>query len=582
MKMREYQEQAILSVLDSGTKNNLIVLPTGAGKTPMVMELAKRRGRRTLMIAHRDELINQAAITATRVWPEASIGIIKGTLNEFYCDVVIASIQSLARRLQRINPDIFGTIITDEAHHARGKTYEKTYRHFGVLDKEEQKAVHVGITATPNRSDGQLLGEVYDRVAYEVSLLDLIPEYLCDLKIIERNSGISIDGVKMSAGDFNVKQLGIVLNTDYGNNFVIDFYLKHAATKLRTIAFCADIAHSEGLCRMFLERSISAAVLSSLTPLEVRRNTLERFRAGEIKVITNCGILTEGFDCPELDCIILARPTKSELLMMQQIGRVTRKADDKNEGLVLNIACTGKLAIASPAKLFDIGALDETKTLTELVKQEKENKEKKEREPAPDINVDEMSKKIDSIFDTRTADRYSKLNLGWISNPWFGWSLNFGGMGIIHISADKSDSDLFTVTHYMQKPTEQAVKPKTGQQTSIYYDAKSKQQQIVMETENKTIAKDIRDIELAFEIAEDYIMQDKMLNDNRAIVSKKARWRKDEASQKQIRFLRALARQEGKEWSNYIKSKKGKLTKAEASAAIAFLTLKRQDKMKKV
>ena len=576
MQMRDYQEQAIVSVLDSQIKNNLIVLPTGAGKTPMAMELARRRGKRTLMIAHRDELINQAAATASRIWPGASVGIVKGKSNEFYCDIVVASIQSLVRRLKRIGPSIFGTVITDEAHHALGNTYQKTYRHFGVLDNDEQKAVHIGITATPNRTDGNLLGEIYERVAYEVSLLDLIPEYLCDLKMIERNSGISIGGVKMSAGDFNVKQLGEVLNTEYGNNFIVDFYNTHAINKKRTIAFCADIAHSEGLCAKFLERGVSAAVLSSHTQLDERRMVLERFKRGEIKVITNCGILTEGFDCPELECIILARPTKSELLLMQQIGRVTRKAEGKESGLVLNIACTGKSVIATPAKLFDLEVLSEGKTLTQLVKK---NKERKEREDKPKIKVDEISNQIEHIFDTRTAERYSKLNLGWISNPWHGWSLNYGGMGIIHISADKNDSDLFTITHYMQQQSP-TTKP-TQKQSSIYYDASTKQKELHIESQNKIIAEDITDIEEAFGIAEDYIMKDPKLHSNKWIVSKKARWRRDEASPKQMRFLRALARQEGNEWSNYIKSKKGKLTKAEASAAIAFLTLKQKGRLKK-
>ena len=575
MQMRSYQEEAIVSVLESSVKNNLVVLPTGAGKTPMAIELARRREKRTLMIAHRDELINQAAETAKRVWPDAEVGIIKGKEHEPHCDVVVASVQSLARRLHKIPEYSFGTVITDEAHHARARSYEKAYEHFGVLNCDEQKAIHVGITATPNRTDGQLLGTIYQNVAYEVSLLDLIPEYLCDIRIIERNSGISIGGVKMSAGDFNCKQLGELLNTEYGNNFVIDFYLKHAYGRARTIAFCADIAHSEGLCKAFKDRGVSCEVLSSNTHLQERRAILEKFKTGEVEVITNCGILTEGFDCPELECIILARPTRSDLLMMQQIGRVTRKAPGKEEGIVLNIACTGKASIVSPAKLFDIDALSEVKPLTQLVKETQEERKKKAKQPRPKIKVDGIDEEIDSIFDTRTADRYSKMNLGWISNPWQGWSINFGGQGIIHISADKADINQFTVTHFIKSPAEKK-NPKEGVQTSIFYDGKTKQQQMIFTKENKIIAKDVRDIERAFEIAENYITTNKSLYDNRWIALKSARWRKDEASPKQMRYLRALARSEGKEWLNYIKSKKGKLTKAEASSAIEFLNLKRQ------
>ena len=596
MQMRKYQEAAINSVLDAPTKNNLVVLPTGGGKTPMVMELARRRQKRTLMIAHRDELIHQAAETAERIWEDASVGIVKGKSNEHYCDIVIASIQSLHRRLSKIDPNRFGTIITDEAHHSAALSYKKTYRHFGVLENSQQKAIHVGITATPNRSDGKLLGEIYDKVAYEITLLDLIPEYLCDIRVIERNSGISIGGVKMSAGDFNCKQLGEILNTEYGNNFVIDFYKSHAEYKGRTIAFCADIAHSVGLAEAFQQRGFPCAVISSLTPLEERRDVLKKFRSGEIKIITNCGILTEGFDCPELECIILARPTKSELLMMQQIGRVTRRSEGKSEGLVLNIACTGKLSIVSPAKLFDLAALNEKKTLTELVKETKEQREKKEKEEKEErvIPVDELADEIDNIFDTRTADRYSKLGLGWINNPWHGWSLNFGGMGIVHISA-QSKADIFRVTHFVKVPamvsaTPQKKNPKQlqssdiaryGKQTSIFTAGAIENTKSIMQTRNKIVAQDINGLEKAFEIAENYIEKTKILAKNRWIVSKDARWRNENASMKQMRFLRALARQESKKWSSYIKSKKGKLKKAEASAAIAFLTMLRDQKRSK-
>ena len=215
------------------------------------------------------------------------------------------------------------------------------------------KSVHIGVTATPNRTDKKLLGEVYDEVSYEKDILDFIPDYLSDLKIVRRESGIVLDGVKKSVNDLNCNDLSDCLNTEDGNKFVVDTWQEVASDRKSTLVFCADIAHTQGLAKEFRERGIQAWSIDSTMDMEYRRGVLAAFHAGKTQVLLNCGILTEGFDCPQIDCVLLVRPTRSELLLRQMIGRGTRLYPEKENCLILDIACvSNNWDLITPTKLF--------------------------------------------------------------------------------------------------------------------------------------------------------------------------------------------------------------------------------------
>ena len=387
IELRPYQHEcieAIETAEENGTNRQLVALPTGTGKTIIFTTAAKKRNGRTLILAHRDELIQQvsgspnfcsgAVDKLTMVWDNVNIGVVKAERNEIDKQVVVGSVQTISRenRLEQLPTD-FDFIVTDECHHGAAATYRRIYEYLGVMAEDDEElqtdTLHLGVTATPQRTDKIGLDKIFDKIVFHRTIGDFIPDYLCDLRcvqimthinaVVQPLSPLNIDGVETWAGDLRTEQLSALLNTANCNELIVEAWKEHALKRERamrllddafpcatalstgrlTLVFTTDVAHARDLCATFQAHDIKAAWVCGETPIDERRDILAKFAQGEIEVLTNCAVLTEGYDNPALDCIILARPTKSKLLFTQMIGRGTRTYPGKKDCLILDVSC---------------------------------------------------------------------------------------------------------------------------------------------------------------------------------------------------------------------------------------------------
>ena len=332
--------------MQSTMMRQLISLPTGTGKTIIFSELAKRLNIPTLILAHRDELIQQAKDKLLTVWPDANPGIIKAKQNETDHQITIASVQTLARKKRReqLRSDI-QLIITDEAHHAAANSYKNIYEQYNLLNKEDANGtLHVGFTATPMRNDKRGLASIYDHITYEGQFVDFVRDgYLCDLEFHGVESTLDLEGIKTTqlsgyGRDFQIGQLSNVVNTKEIRHNIISAYQAYAKDRKHTLGFAVDRDHAQALHASFLNAGIKSGYIDGETPSNERKQILYDFRNGYISVLWNILVLTEGFDCPVVDCILLARPSKSPSLLTQIIGRGTRPAPGKTNCMILDIA----------------------------------------------------------------------------------------------------------------------------------------------------------------------------------------------------------------------------------------------------
>lgn len=409
--LRPYQNDAsnalCAAFLDKGQNRLLIKKPTGTGKTVWFASLLKQprlqawletfnpRERRMLVIAHREELLDQAADKIRRANPSLIVDIEQGDRRASrYSDVVIASIQTLsAMKFRRLHTLIarmkFRIVIVDEAHHAAASSYRTSLVHLGFLPPADAKAncdhkfvdstnclkcgwtpgeaepdieaadfddvaemekaltswdqiapkdrLLIGVTATPNRTDAIGLGCVFQNIAYSYELKAAIDDkWLAPIKpwVIETSS--NLDQVKITAGDFNQKQLAETVNNPARNELAVAAWKEHADGR-STIAFTVDVAHAHALAEAFRSKGVPAEALSGETPREDRRAILRRYTEGTLEVVTNCMVLTEGTDLPRTSCILHAKPTKSATLYEQMTGRGLRIFPGKTECIVLDL-----------------------------------------------------------------------------------------------------------------------------------------------------------------------------------------------------------------------------------------------------
>ncbi|MBM4113678.1 MAG: DEAD/DEAH box helicase [Phycisphaerae bacterium] len=335
--LRDYQLAAVAAIeaaCQRGVRRQLLALPTGTGKTCTFVEVIRRRGGRALVLAHRDELIRQTVAAVERWAGDLTVGVVQGERDDLDAAVVVASVQTLARpaRLARLDGP-FRTVVVDEAHHAAAATYRRILDAVTTAD-----TLVLGATATPYRGDRSPLAELFDEVVYERDILSMIRAgYLCDLRGVRVQLAANFDALHTVAGDFKPGELESVLRAADAPTRIVEAYSAHAAGR-RALAFTPTVAFAHELARAFTTRGVRAEALDGDTRLEERRAMLRRFRDGETAVLANCAVLTEGFDEPRADCIIVARPTMSRTLYVQMIGRGTRKCAGKTDCLVLDVA----------------------------------------------------------------------------------------------------------------------------------------------------------------------------------------------------------------------------------------------------
>ena len=373
IEIRDYQEEIIQKVVSKAVKRPLVVLPTGTGKTYIFAEIIKRLGEPALILAHRDELITQAEEKLRNVYSTADIGVVKADLNEIYHDITIASVQTLARRkrLEALRPD-FGIIVTDEAHHAAAESYKRIYHRYGLLKKSPDEepmtiigsdAIHLGVTATPDRNDELGLGSIYDEIVYQGVFRDFVEAgWLCDLQFEGVISSLDLKGIKTTqlggyGNDFQVGSLSSAVNKQEIHDDIFSSYQKHAENRHHTLAFCVDREHAATLCSQFNNKGIPSAYIDGETPIKERHQILRAFRQREYKIIFNIMVFTEGFDFPEIDCILLARPSRSPSLLTQIIGRGTRPAPNKKNCLILDVAHSHRVIKNKYGEVIHAGSL---------------------------------------------------------------------------------------------------------------------------------------------------------------------------------------------------------------------------------
>lgn len=376
---RPYQTEAIeaLNVGWAASANNrlAVVLPTGAGKTVVFANLILEhlahlaaQGKRALVIAHREELLAQAAAKILAVTPSLRIGFVKAERNEHQdVDVVVASVQTLAVERRRKAIEDIGLIIVDECHHAAAPTYVDVLKHFGAWDGVPT----AGFTATMHREDGGL-ADVWDEVVFTLDILEMIEDgYLCDVRGKRVTiPGLNLDKVKTRNGDLQEGQLGQALDDAGAAEIVAEAYRQHAGDR-PGVVFAPTVATAQSIADAFNDIGIPAAAIWGDMPKEARQTALKWYETGEVQVLTNCMVLTEGFDAPWTSCVVIARPTKSPGLYCQMAGRALRLWEGKKEALILDVmGATTRHKLASIVSLTgrDVAAAeDDERSLREIV-----------------------------------------------------------------------------------------------------------------------------------------------------------------------------------------------------------------------
>lgn len=364
LELRPYQAEAIAAIASArarGVRRVLVVLPTGTGKTVILAQLPEALSleRRLLVLAHREELLDQAAAKIQAANPAMRVEIEQADRRAGpAARVVVASVQTIGRegsaRLAALAPADFEAVVVDEAHHAAATSYRRVLEHFGAF--APAGAFVLGVTATPERGDGTGLEGIFEEIVYERGLPEMIEAgFLSPLKAWRVGTSCDLAGVSSRCGDFAEGELAKAVNVASRNELAVGAYQAHAQGR-RAIAFTVDVAHARALAERFNAHRIAAAAVWGDMPADDRRATLRAFAAGELHVVTNCGVLVEGFDQPEVAAIIMARPTRSPLLYRQCVGRGTRLADGKTDCVIIDLADATRHELVGAASLYGLPA----------------------------------------------------------------------------------------------------------------------------------------------------------------------------------------------------------------------------------
>jgi len=325
--LRPYQKTAVDAVLgawQAGRMAPLLVMPTGTGKALVfakVAEAVRDLEGRVLVLAHREELVAQA-VEKIQTWTSLTVAVEMADQRAdglLATDVVVASVQSMARRLERYPRDAFAFVIIDEAHHAPADTYRR------VLDRFAGAKV-LGVTATPDRLDQQALGQVFDHTPFVYELRDAIEDrWLVPIKQRAVTATVDLSRVRTTAGDLNEGDLETVLIQESALHELAEPTVRFAGDR-PTLVFATTVAHAKALAEVIGRYAGARNVrwLDGTAGRDHRRDTLRAFRAREVQFLVNCLLFTEGFDEPGIGCVSVGRPTKSRALYVQMLGRGTR------------------------------------------------------------------------------------------------------------------------------------------------------------------------------------------------------------------------------------------------------------------
>jgi len=344
VELRDYQSAAVNAVLDHlrQYRSTAVAMPTGPGKTVVFCEIAKRLNRRTLILAHREELLAQAVAKLDHFGLPAIIEQAESRASLDH-QFVTGSVQSLQReRLRRFPTDHFGLIVIDECHHSPAQSYRNIINHFSG-------AQVLGVSATFQRLDELGFEGIFDSIAFEVNLKELVTAgWLCPIKARTLPIKIDLRKVRKVAGDYNQAQLAEAIGEELER--AADAVTEHVRDR-RTLAFLPSIAHAEVFANLCQDRGVNADFVTG--NCYDRERKVSAFASGETQLLTNCMLLAEGFDSPECDSIVMLRPTQSEGLYRQMVGRGTRIHPNKRNLLLLDFLwLTRNHDLCKPASLL--------------------------------------------------------------------------------------------------------------------------------------------------------------------------------------------------------------------------------------
>ena len=364
MILRPYQEVAVSDACNALDKhgNTLIVAPTGAGKTIMLSALVGKRhekGRRVLVIQHRDELVSQNKAKFEKVNPYITTSIVNGTVKHWDGEAVFSMVQTMSRDRNLRDRPMFDMVVVDEGHHAAAPTYMKVIN--AVLEDNDSAEI-VGFTATPNRGDGKGLRSVFNNCAHQIELATLIREgFLVRPKsfVIDLGVGEQLDNVTKRGKEYDMEEVAAIMDRQVINDRIVSEWTEKASGR-KTVVFCSTVSHAEHVCDSFINSGVKANFVTGETDKDERAQMLHDLEFGDLQVIVNVAVLTEGFDAPPVSCVILTRPCSQKGTMVQMIGRGLRILDPE---LYPNTVKTDCIVMDFGTSIITHGGLDETANL---------------------------------------------------------------------------------------------------------------------------------------------------------------------------------------------------------------------------
>ena len=342
------QQEALEKVLDRYKAHPvggraLVVAPTAWGKTIFFSALihAIKLDKPVLIIAHRDELLDQARDKFHMFDPTAIIGKVGGGRHEYGAPITVASVDTISgeKHLEKLPSFKYGLVIIDECHHAPAPKYMK------VINALKESCFLLGVTATDERLDGKSLEPIFGKAIFRMPIVEAIAKKrLSDVKAIAIRTEVNLDNVHSQKNmegevDFNQTELDLAVNTSARNRRIVEAYQEHCPGE-RAICFCVSVAHAQAIADAFNQAEIPSSCIhgnTNIQPIEERKRIYTAFDNGSVKVITNVMVCTEGFDQPKIKAVLMARPTQSRALYLQCVGRGLRKAPGKSHCLILDL-----------------------------------------------------------------------------------------------------------------------------------------------------------------------------------------------------------------------------------------------------
>jgi superfamily II DNA or RNA helicase len=326
LELRPHQEEALEALARLRSEGNTIALVThaqGAGKTVTAITDARRVGGRTLFVVHTRDLVLQARDQFFKLWPDVTTGLFLGGERETEEHNLVGTVQSLSRHFSKFTPEEFDYLIIDEAHHATvDSSYQKLIGYF-------RPRFTLGLTATPDRADGVSALEVFRNAAHRLSLRDAVElGELVPIRCVRVRTNVDLSRVRFNQIQYNRRDIEESVLVPSRDRLIVDTYKEHVNGR-KAVAFCVNVRHGEDLAERFRAEGIAARGVSGKMSPADRKACLDAFGEGELRVLCACDLLNEGWDCPAVEVLLMARPTLSKVIYLQQLGRGTRKAPGK-------------------------------------------------------------------------------------------------------------------------------------------------------------------------------------------------------------------------------------------------------------